>query len=255
MGAGAISQHAGASLSVIGLVAALPLEVECLAGRLEPGASATLSGNGRLRLSGLGSHNARRAAVELADSGVTALLSWGSAGGLDPGLTPGTLLLPRYVFTSEGRRFEVTVAWRAKLHELVSRQFETNTGALVQSSHPLTTAQQKRALFARTGAVAVDTESAAIAEVAASRGLSFVAIRAVLDPATRALPSSAVAAVDSSGRLLVKELVRGLVRRPSDLPGVLRLWSDLRLACATLAAVARLAGLRRGLRDPGMGPQ
>jgi adenosylhomocysteine nucleosidase len=239
---------------VIGLVAALPVEVECLAGRLEPGASATLSGNGRLRLSGLGSQNARRAAIELADNGVTALLSWGSAGGLDPGLTPGTLLLPQYVLTAAGQRFEVTGAWRAKLHELLSCQFEIHTGALVQSPHPLTTAQQKQALFARTGAAAVDMESAAIAEVAASRGLAFVAVRAVLDPPTRGLPQSALAAVDSSGRLLVKDLARGLVRRPGDLPGVLRLWSDLRRARGTLATVARLTGLQRGFRDLGTAP-
>jgi adenosylhomocysteine nucleosidase len=209
-----------------------------------------LSG-GRLRLSGFGSHNARRAAIELADSGVTALLSWGSAGGLDPALTPGTLLLPEYLLTAEGQRLEVTAAWRAKLHELVPRQFEIHSGPLVQSPHPVTTAQQKRTLFARTGAVAVDTESAAIAEVAASRGLAFVAVRAVLDPATRGLPQSAVAAVDDSGRLLFKELVRGLLRRPGDLPGVFRLWSDLRLAHATLAAVARLAGLQRDFVSKG----
>ena len=214
-----------------------------------------LSGSGLLRLSGLGSHNARRAAVELVDSGVSALLSWGSAGGLDPVLTPGTLLLPKNVLNSEGRRFEVTPAWRAKLHELMSRQFEIHTGSLVQSLHPLTTAQQKQTLFARTGAVAVDTESAAIAEVAASRGLPFVAVRAVVDPATRDLPLSALAAVDSSGRLLVKHLVRGLLRRPGDLPGILLLWSDMRLACSTLATVARLAGLQLGFRDLGIGPQ
>ena len=118
-----------------------------------------------------------------------------------------------------------------------------------------TTPQQKQALFARTGAVAVDMESAAIAEVAASRGLPFVAVRAVLDPAARSLPQSAVGAVDSSGRLLVKDLVRALLRHPADLPGVLWLWSDLRLARGTLAMVARRAGLQRGLRDIGTAPQ
>ena len=214
-----------------------------------------LSGSGQLRLSGLGSHNARRAATELIDNGVGALLSWGSAGGLDPGLRPGTLLLPQDVLTSEGRRFEVTATWHAKLHELMSRQFEIHTGALVQSLHPVTTARQKQTLFARTGAVAVDTESAAIAEVAASRGLPFVAVRAILDPATRDLPPSALAAVDSSGRLRVKDLVLGLLRRPRDLPGLLLLWSDMRLARSTLATVARLAGLQLGFRDLGIGPR
>jgi hopanoid-associated phosphorylase len=235
---------------MIGLVAALPLEVECLAGRLDPGAGATFSGNGRLRLSGLGGHNARRAAIELADSGVTGLLSWGSAGGLDPGLASGTLLLPEYVLTAEGQKFGITATWRAELQGLMSCQFWIHGGHLVQSPRPVTTVQQKQALFARTGAAAVDMESASIAEVAASRGLPFVAVRAVLDPATRGLPQSAIAAVDSSGRLRVRGLVRGLLHRPADLPDVLRLRSDLRLARATLAAVARLAG-PRGFRDFG----
>jgi len=243
MGAGAIPQHADLSSPVIGLIAALPMEVQCLAGRLHPGACVTLKGSNRLRLCGLGGDNARRAAITLADSGATALLSWGSAGGLDPQLPTGALILPRIVLTADGRRFPVSANWRAKLHDLISRQMAAEAGNLVQSPQPVATTQQKQALFARTGAIAVDTESAAIAEVAALRKLPFVAIRAVLDPASRALPPSALAAVDSSGRLRVRQLVRGLLHHPKDLPAVVRLQSDLRHACATLGAVASLMGL------------
>jgi adenosylhomocysteine nucleosidase len=229
---------------MIGLVAALPVEVRCLAGRVAPGAGATLSESSRLRLCGLGSRNARRVATELADSGATALLSWGNAGGLDPRLKPGALILANTVVAADGRRFAVTDTWRARLHELVCDQLETHSGDLVESPQPVSTREQKQALFASTGAVAVDTESAAIAEVAARRGLPFVAVRAVLDPAWRVLPHSALAAVDSRGRLLPGQLVRGLLRRPADLLGLVQLRSDLRRACAALAVVARLAGFQ-----------
>jgi adenosylhomocysteine nucleosidase len=235
---------------VIGLVAALPVETRGLAGRLEPGASAPLAGTGRMRLCGIGGRNARSAAIALADSGVTALLSWGSAGGLDPGLQAGDLILPEVVLSADGRRFPVATDWRAQVHGLVSGQLETYAGVLAQSLNPVTTAQQKRDLFNRTGALAVDMESAAVAEVAALRGLPFVAIRAVLDPASRALPRSALVAVDAAGRLRVRELLRELLRRPVDLAGIAQLLWDLRAASATLTAAARLAGLHR---SPGTG--
>jgi adenosylhomocysteine nucleosidase len=250
MGAGALSQPADAAPRVIGLVAALPVEAQGLAGRLEPGAGAPLAGTGRMRLCGIGSSNARSAAIALADSGVTALLSWGSAGGLDPRLRPGDLIVPELVLSADGRRFPVATDWRAQVHGLLSRQLETHAGVLVQSLKPVTTPQQKRDLFNRTGAVVVDMESTAVAEVAALRGLPFVAIRAVLDPASRALPQLALVAVDNAGRLRARELLRGLLRHPLDLAGIAQLLWDLRAASAALAAAARLAELHR---SPGAG--
>jgi adenosylhomocysteine nucleosidase len=243
MGAGALSQPADAAPRVIGLVAALPVEADGLAGRLKPGGSAPLAESGRMQLCGIGGRNARSAAIALADSGVTALLSWGSAGGLDPALRAGDLILPEIVLSADGRRFPVAANWRAQVHTLVSPQLETYAGVLVQSLDPVTTAQQKRDLFSRTGARAVDMESAAVAEVAALRGLPFLAIRAVLDPASRALPRSALVAVDAAGRLRARELLRALLLRPLDLSGIAQLLWDLRAASATLGAVARLAGL------------
>ncbi|HTS53177.1 MAG TPA: hypothetical protein VMH26_07885 [Burkholderiales bacterium] len=229
---------------MIGLVTALPVEARGLAGRLEPGASARLAGNGRLRLCGIGSGNARAAAMTLTDTGVTALISWGSAGGLDPRLRAGDLILPVAVVSAAGRRFAVASDWRAQVHALVSRQLEAQAGILLESPGPVTTPEQKRALFNRTGAVAVDMESAAVAEIAALRGLPFLAIRAVLDPASRAVPQSALMAVDGSGRVRVRALLHGVLRRPLDLAGIAQLLWDLRAATAALAAAARLAGLR-----------
>jgi adenosylhomocysteine nucleosidase len=242
MGASAISKHA-IPATLIGLVAALPAEAACLGGRLCEDMSASLGPHRRLLLSGVGPDNARRAATRLADEGVTALISWGSAGGLHPDMPPGALLLPKFILTVEGRTFAVTEDWRSRIQQLMACRFTVYEGGLLQSSQPVTTVEQKKALFARTAAVAVDMESAAIAEVALSRGLSFVAVRAVLDPSSRSLPRSVTDAVDANGSVRMRALVMGLMRRPSDVARTFQLWTDLRHALSTLQHAARLAKL------------
>lgn len=228
---------------MIGLVAALPAEVYCFAGRLPPGGTAPLGECGWLQLSGMGRANARRAAVALADAGATALMSWGCAGGLDPTLKAGALLLPAKIRAADARVFLVSVAWHKQLRDQLSWQLEAHVGDLLEASHPLTSAAKKNTLFCATGAAAVDMESAAVAEVAAERGLEFAALRVVLDPAARALPGSALAAIDTAGRLQVSKLLRSLLQRPRDLYELLQLRSDLRMAQTTLATAARLTAL------------
>jgi len=243
MGARALSQHEDYEPRAVGVVAALPIEAEGLAGRLDPGASAPLPGGGRLQLGGLGSSNARRAAIALADGGVGALLSWGSAGGLDPRLQTGDLIVPETVVGPRGERFAVAIPWRKQVLGRVSLRLQAYAGALVQSPSPVTTPERKLDLFNQTGAVAVDMESAAVAEIARSHGLPFLAIRAVLDPASRALPRSALAAVDGGGRLRPRQLLHGMLCRPFDLVAIAQLMWDMRAVCATLAAVAELTEL------------
>ena len=59
--------------------------------------------------------------------------------------------------------------------------------------------QEKRALYLETGALAVDMESHIVARIGAARGLPVAAIRVITDPARRALPQAALAAVRPNG--------------------------------------------------------
>lgn len=229
---------------MIGVVAALPQEVSTLAGPLPPGGAAPLGGHARLQLSGMGQGNARRAALMLADAGATHLLSWGSAGGISPALPTGALLLPLMVRRADAQGFAITPAWHQQLHAKLAPALPVHTGDLLEVSQMVATTQEKQRLFCASGALAIDMESAAIAQVAAQRGLAFAVLRVVLDTAQRPLPHTALVAVDHSGRLQLGHLLRALLLHPGDLAGLLQLRADLRLTQARLGQVAQLTGLR-----------
>ena len=114
-------------------------------------------------------------------------------------------------------------------------------GVLLSSATPVDAVADKAALFHDTGAVAVDMESLAIAEVAAVRGLPFIAVRVIVDTAADALPR-AVLAASRAGQLSMRRLLGGLVLAPLDLVSLIRLAQRYRAATRSLAAVAR-AGL------------
>ena len=105
-----------------------------------------------------------------------------------------------------------------------------------------TDASSKRALYAETSALAVDTESHVAAEIALAHGLPFAALRVVADAADRDLPPAATVALKPGGRVDVKAVLRSLAATPSQLPLLLRTAVD---------AQAAFAALRRGRRRLG----
>ena len=90
-------------------------------------------------------------------------------------------------------------------------------GKIVGVPDPIAYPETKRALHQNAGAVAVDMESHVVASVAAANGLPFVAIRTVTDPAERALPRVALAAMGPNGTINVAAMLGSLVEHPGDL--------------------------------------
>jgi len=227
----------------LGIVAALPGEGRCLAGR-----SVTfnhiheLSGGTLLTLSGVGPDRARRAAETLLEKGCTALLSWGCAGGLSPQVQPGHLLLPRKVITPEGREYDVGSMWHDRLTQALSAHFPTHGGATVAADMMLSTPADKQALHNKTGALGVDMESAAIAALATEMGVPFAVIRAVADDAASGIPACVGNSMDSGGQVLMSRLMACLALRPWQWPTLLRLGRQFSKAKVTLSSVARRLG-------------
>ncbi|MGH8426508.1 MAG: adenosylhopane nucleosidase, partial [Gammaproteobacteria bacterium] len=119
-------------------------------------------------------------------------------------------------------------------------------GALASVAEPLANAAEKTALAARTGALMVDMEAAAVAAVAAAHeGMEFAVVRALADPADLALASVVLAAADKPRP--GSSVVRGLLKRPQDLPAVLRLGRSFRRARASLEGAAQALAAARGL--------
>lgn len=207
------------------------------------GQSPHLSEGPWLKCSGVGSTRARLAAWDLVKTGAKALVSWGSAAGLIPGLLPGTLILPKNVLATNASVYCSDPQWHQGLFKRLEAHVGLHIGLLVESPTLLTSLSEKTALFEKTGAVAVDMESAAVAAVAYEAGVPFVAIRAIADPVERTAPQSVLSAVDDSGRLRPFNLLKALAKRPTDLFAWVRLGRDFRAAHASLAMVVRLTGI------------
>jgi adenosylhomocysteine nucleosidase len=223
---------------LLGVVAALDAEARTLgqATRRRDGLS-SLGDGALLLVSGMGGELAGPAARRLVGAGVSALLSFGLAGGLDPALGAGRVVLPGDVISRDGARVPTCPEWRRRLASAIS-ELEPVAGTLLSSAGPVATVEDKAMLFRETGAAAVDMESLAIAQVAAVYGLPFMAVRVIVDGADDALPR-AVAAAARSGQLGILRLIGGLAAAPRDIVGLIRLSRRYRTATRSLAAVAR----------------
>ena len=169
---------------------------------------------------------ARAATLRLIDAGATALLSFGLAGGLDPALPPGTLIIPAEIL-HRGQTYPADPA-------LLSWLGGPTTQRLLAAESPIATAAAKQALFVTTGATAVDLESGELAAIAAARRLPCAALRVICDPATTTLPPAALAALDGNGAIGALRIAASLLRHPTQLPALLRLAADAAAAHATL---------------------
>jgi len=196
----------------------------------------------RVHICGVGEQRARLAGRKLIESGVKALVSWGTAGGLTSQVSPGSLILPRKIVSADGSIYEVDSNWHERLFRRLAGHIDLHTGLLAESKAVLASPSEKRALFARSGAIAVDMESAAVVAVAHQAGVPFVAIRAIADRADLTVPRSVMRSLDAFGRLRPLRFFRELFVHPNDLFSLIRLARHFRTAQSSLAAVAGLAG-------------
>ena len=193
-------------------------------------------------LSGMGANRARLAAQDLLENGATALVSWGFAGGLLPGLPAGSLILPEKVIAADQIVYPVDSAWHKRLCRRVQGYIDLNEGPLAESPAMLASCAEKKKFFSRTGAIAVDMESASMALFAKKAGVSFMAIRAITDPVEMVIPRSVQNSVDELGRVWLSKFIKGVIKHPMDLPLLDRLARNYRAARASLAKVVFLAG-------------
>jgi len=165
-------------------------------------------------------------ARRLLDLGAQALLSFGIAGGLDPTLASGDLIVATGVIDGLDH-FPTDSVWMCRLLNALP---EARRGPVFSAHGVITGARSKRGLFASIGARAVDMESGAVARVAAGAGCPFAVLRAVADPATFSLPSAAAAGLGPDGKARPLAVLGRLALRPWQLPGLIRLGLDSRTA-------------------------
>ncbi|HEY0441552.1 MAG TPA: phosphorylase [Xanthobacteraceae bacterium] len=183
------------------------------------------------------------------DKGTRGLLSFGVAGGLDPMLRPGACIVASEVLAGS-ERIPCDAGWVSKL---LAAMPEAVHGSVVGVPAPVACPRRKATLHADTGAVGVDMESHVVARYAAVHGLPFAVLRAVTDPAERALPGSVLAGMRANGTSDPFGVFKALLRRPGELPAVLRTARDAWAARNTLIRGRDKLGMQMSLltNDPG----
>jgi hopanoid-associated phosphorylase len=162
------------------------------------------------------------------------VISFGVAGGLDPSLKSGDVVVATEVVNGTSR-------WRAGL--ALSEELINGSGlggqkvvraGLAGAEQVVLEQAGKAVLHATTGASAVDMESHIAAAYATAAGLPFAALRVISDPATRALPAIARNAIKPNGNIDLKKVLRGLARNPFTLGALVSTGVDFNRALRSL---------------------
>jgi len=171
-------------------------------------------------------------------SGVRGILSFGVCGGLSPHLAPGQWVVASSILLGEEAHFPHQ-QWSQRLSAMLPRSIQ---GPILAVEQLVASAKHKPELYARTGAIAVDMESHFAAKVAAAHNLPFASCRVVIDPAHRRLPPAALLNLRPGGAIDLRAVVQSVIRRPGQLPDLLRLAIDAFRAQSALRRGRALLG-------------
>ena len=130
-----------------------------------------------------------------------AVISVGIAGGLDPSLVPGDVIVATGVAAPDRRHVASPLVAQRLAARLSGHPKRVILADLAGVDSAVVSPLDKRALRNATGALAVDMESHVAAAFAAQHGLPFAAVRVVCDPAHRALPALIATALRPDGEV------------------------------------------------------
>jgi adenosylhomocysteine nucleosidase len=188
----------------------------------------------RVAIGGGTAAGAAAAAERLIAGGAWGLISFGFAGGLDPRLRAGAIVIPRIV--------HVHCAVQQADCALLARLGGPTAERMLAGHAVAARTEEKTELWRTSNAAAIDLESGAVAETARKAGRPFAVLRAISDPAGRTLPPAALSAVGGDGRVSPAALLRSLVRYPRQVGSLLATAHDFFLARRALAAKVRAIG-------------
>lgn len=226
-------------MSRVGVIAALPVEAACLAGySITPGEPYCINDNLVVLVSGTGSARARTSAEKLLEFNVQALVSWGVAGAMDIALHAGDVILPEMI-THASQTYVPSPDWRQRLHSRLQRNnFNVNSGAIAEVSDILISPEEKVKFHNATDAVAADMESAAIAAVATSANIDYLAIRVISDDVTTSIPNAVLRYTNCYGQPVQPGFIFEILRHPVQIKLLIRLARGFRAAINTLQSIS-----------------
>jgi adenosylhomocysteine nucleosidase len=190
---------------------------------------------GAVAIGGGTAKGARHAAQHLAANGVSALVSFGFAGALEPSLQAGDVVLPESVLADNKH-----LGADPGLTEMLGGP---TPHRMLGSKRIISDPIEKQSLWQQTGCAAVDLESGAVAEIAKEYGLPFAVLRAICDSAYRGVPPAAAVALDSEGAVRMRRFVWSVARQPGQVGDLLALAAEAARARSSL--IRHLARITR----------
>jgi adenosylhomocysteine nucleosidase len=177
--------------------------------------------------------------------GCRSIISFGVAGGLAPDLRAGDVVVASAIRDSHVVR-QTDPIWSKKL---LATAPDIRHGPVIGVNSAVLEPEAKRALYAGTGAVAVDMESHLVARAADAHNLAFAAVRVVVDPVHRAIPEAALMAIGPAGVADISPVLREIMARPSQLGTFVRVALDAYFARSALLRVRRIVGPNFGFSE------
>lgn len=185
---------------------------------------------------------------------IGAVYSFGVAGGLDPALKAGDLLVSTEVIvqSADPARSSVEGPWMADQNLLLAIQSQAVNANRVKirqgiflgtdfeaRDNPQAITQNLRET---SGADIIDNESHIAAKFAREYNLPFVSVRAVSDSVSNQLPPAALIALNDDGSPNITAIVKSLLRHPLQIPALIRTAREYQKALHALKVFRRDIG-------------
>lgn len=161
---------------------------------------------------------------------IRGILSFGVAGGLNPLLRSGDIVIASEIVAADHRWATAATLTENLIARPVKGRRKVVHGVLAGVEEVVLGQLGKAALRATTGADAVDMESHIAARYAQNHGLPFAALRVISDPAHRALPELAASALKPDGNVDLWKVMRGIARKPSEIRALVHSGRDFNRA-------------------------
>jgi len=165
---------------------------------------------------------------------IRGVISFGVAGGLDPSLKSGDVVVATEVTSGDTRWLAGLSLSEPQIANIALGRRRIVRGGLAGVEEVVVAQSSKAALRSETGAAAVDMESHIAAAYAAENDLPFAALRVIADPASRTLPALARSAIKPNGEIDLRKILGGLARNPKALRALVSTGLDFNRALKSL---------------------
>ena len=165
---------------------------------------------------------------------IRGVISFGVAGGLDPSLKSGDIVVATEVKAGDTRWLAGLSLSERQIASIALGRRRVVRGGLAGVEEVVVAQSSKAALRLETGAAAVDMESHIAAAYASENELPFAALRVIADPASRTLPALARSAIKPNGEIDLRKILGGLARNPKSVRALVSTGIDFNRALKSL---------------------